>query len=97
MSGLSTSRRSLNLMRNAPSKSDLVLPPQGRQTPSEKLLEDYLMHKVVLQAAEHRLPMQIHTGLQAGNTNHLSWTNPSHLSGLLNQYPQVRFDLFHGG
>jgi uncharacterized protein len=66
-------------------------------TGSEKLLEDYLMHKVVQQAAEHRLPVQIHTGLQAGNTNHVSWTNPSHLSGLLNQYPQVRFDLFHGG
>ena len=55
------------------------------------------MHKVVQQVAEHRLPMQIHTGLQAGNQNHVSWTNPSHLSGLLNQYPQVRFDLFHGG
>ena len=66
-------------------------------TASEKLLEDYLMHKVVQQAAEHRLPMQIHTGLQAGNQNHVSWTNPSHLSGLLNQYPRVRFDLFHGG
>ena len=64
---------------------------------SQKLLEDYLMHRVIQQAAEHRLPVQIHTGLQAGNTNHISWANPSRLSNLLNQYQQVRFDLFHGG
>ncbi len=62
-----------------------------------KPLEDYLVHKLIQQAAEHHLPVQIHTGLQAGNTNHIAWTNPSHLSDLLNEYPQVRFDLFHGG
>ena len=60
-------------------------------------MEDYLVHRLVQQAAEHHLPVQIHTGLQAGNTNHIAWTNPSHLSDLLNEYPQVRFDLFHGG
>ncbi len=62
-----------------------------------KPLEDYLMHKVIQQAAEHHLPVQIHTGLQAGNRNNIAWTNPSHLSEILNEYPQVRFDLFHGG
>jgi glucuronate isomerase len=62
-----------------------------------KPLEDYLMHKLIQQAAEHHLPVQIHTGLQAGNQNHIAWTKPSHLSDLLNEYPQVRFDLFHGG
>ena len=35
--------------------------------------------------------------MQAGNLNHISWTNPSHLSNLLDEYQQVRFDLFHGG
>jgi len=62
-----------------------------------KPLEDYLVHKLIQQAAEHHLPVQIHTGLQARNTNNIAWTNPSHLSDLLNEYPQVRFDLFHGG
>jgi predicted TIM-barrel fold metal-dependent hydrolase len=56
-----------------------------------------MLHKVIQQAAEHHLPVQIHTGLQAGNSNHIAWTNPSHLSDLLDQYQQVRFDLFHGG
>jgi glucuronate isomerase len=64
---------------------------------SRKALQDYMVRKVVQQAAEHRLPMQIHTGFQAFNTNHVSWTNPSHLSDLLDEYKQVRFDLFHGG
>ena len=64
---------------------------------SRKMLQDYMLHKVIQQAAEHHLPVQIHTGLQAGNSNHIAWTNPSHLSDLLDQYQQVRFDLFHGG
>jgi predicted TIM-barrel fold metal-dependent hydrolase len=64
---------------------------------TRKPLEDYLMHKTVQQAAEHQLPFQIHTGFEAGNRNHVARTNPSHLSDLLNEYPQVRFDLFHGG
>lgn len=64
---------------------------------SQKLLVDYMMHKLIQQAAEHHLPVQIHTGLQTGNWNHIAWTNPSHLSDLLNEYPHVRFDLFHGG
>ena len=64
---------------------------------SQKLLVDYMMHKLLQQAAEHHLPVQIHTGFQTGNWNHIAWTNPSHLSDLLNEYPQVRFDLFHGG
>ncbi|MFB3924257.1 MAG: amidohydrolase family protein [Terriglobia bacterium] len=64
---------------------------------SQKQLVDYMMHKLIQQAVEHHLPVQIHTGFQTGNSNHIAWTNPSHLSGLLNEYPQVRFDLFHGG
>ena len=63
---------------------------------TQKKLEDYMMHRVIQQAAERRLTFQIHTGMQAGNRNHISWTKPSHLSELLNEYQQVRFDLFHG-
>ena len=64
---------------------------------SQKQLVDYMMHKLIQQAAEHHLPVQIHTGLQTGNWNHIAWTNPSHLSDLLNEYQHVRFDVFHGG
>ncbi len=71
--------------------------PRSPDPASQKLLGDYMMHKLIQQAVEHHLPVQIHTGLQTGNWNHIAWTNPSHLSDLLNEYPQVRFDLFHGG
>jgi hypothetical protein len=74
-------------------KSDLGQQEQA----THKALEDYMMHRLVEQCAEHDLPMQIHTGMQSGNRNHVAWTNPALLSDLLNEYPQVRFDIFHGG
>jgi uncharacterized protein len=64
---------------------------------TRKTLQDYLLHKVIEHAAEHHLPVQIHTGLWAANTNQNSQTNPSLLSNVLNRYQTVRFDLFHGG
>jgi len=39
--------------------------------------------------------MQIHTGLQEGNGNILSNSNPELLSNLFLQYPDVTFDIFH--
>jgi hypothetical protein len=75
------------------SKTDL-----GQQEqPTRKALQDYMMRRLVEQCGEHRLPMQIHTGMQAGSRNHVAWTNPSLLSNLLDEYQQVRFDIFHGG
>jgi hypothetical protein len=68
-----------------------------QEQPTHKALQDYMMHRLVEQCAEHHLPMQIHTGMQAGNRNHVAWTNPALLSNLLEEYPQVRFDIFHGG
>jgi predicted TIM-barrel fold metal-dependent hydrolase len=64
---------------------------------TQKLLQDYLFHKVVEHAAEHHLPVQIHTGMLADNQNENMRTNPSLLSNVLNRYREVRFDLFHGG
>jgi uncharacterized protein len=77
----------------------VFLPPaSGSADPqTRKVLQDYMLHKVIQQAAEHHLTVQIHTGMEAGNVNHISRTNPAHLSDLLDEYQQVRFDLFHGG
>lgn len=62
-----------------------------------KPLQDYLMHRVIQQATEHRLPLQIHTGFQVGNGNFLDNANPIHLTNLLIEYSEARFDLFHAG
>jgi hypothetical protein len=75
-----------------------VFADSGEQVEAaHKALQDYMVRRLVEQCAEHRLPMQIHTGMQAGNQNHVAWTHPSLLSDLLNEYQQVRFDIFHGG
>lgn len=62
-----------------------------------KPLQDYLAHQVVRRAIERHLPLQVHTGLQEGNGNYLSNSNPLHLASLLLEYPDARFDLFHAG
>lgn len=71
--------------------------PDARPQGAHKALQDYLMHRLVEQCAEQHLPMQIHTGMQAGNWNHVAWANPALLSDMLDRYQQVRFDVFHGG
>ena len=60
-----------------------------------KALQDFMMHRVLDLAKEFDLPVQIHTGLQAGNGNDISNSNPTHLINLFMEYPEVNFCLFH--
>jgi len=60
-----------------------------------KPLQDFLMHQVIQRAIEAKLPIQIHTGLQEGNGNIITNSNPTHLVNLFIQYPQAKFDIFH--
>ncbi|MGE5597754.1 MAG: amidohydrolase family protein [Bacteroidota bacterium] len=60
-------------------------------------LQDYMMHHILRVAGEKRLVLQIHTGLQEGNGNHLPNSDPSLLTNLFLTHPGVRFDLFHIG
>jgi predicted TIM-barrel fold metal-dependent hydrolase len=61
-----------------------------------KPLQDYMMHRIIQLARKYDLPMQIHTGLQAGDGNIIANANPSHLNNLFLQYRDVRFLLMHG-
>ena len=54
-----------------------------------------MMHRVLDLAKEFDLPVQIHTGLQAGNGNDISNSNPTHLINLFMEYPEVNFCIFH--
>ena len=72
--------------------------PQGfrsREQRPYRALEDHMFHHLVRLAAEHKIPVQIHTGLHAGNGNHIANSNPTHLTNLFFLYPKVKFDLFH--
>jgi predicted TIM-barrel fold metal-dependent hydrolase len=79
------------------------LPGGSKQVPNAvgfetlRPLQDYLVHKIVEEAERRRLPIQIHTGIQEGNENIVSHSNPVHLVNLFMEYADARFDLFHGG
>jgi hypothetical protein len=61
-----------------------------------KALQDYMVHRILQLAGKHSLPVQIHTGLQDGNFNLISNSNPVLLTNLFMEYYDVVFDVFHG-
>jgi predicted TIM-barrel fold metal-dependent hydrolase len=63
-------------------------------------LEDYMFHRVMRLANAHRVPVQVHTGLNnnaPGERNYITNSNPTHLTNLFFLYPETKFDLFHIG
>ncbi len=70
---------------------------EGSSWLESKPLQDYMMHQVIRAAIENELPVQIHTGLQEGNGNIITNSNPVHLINLFIEYKEAKFDLFHGG
>jgi hypothetical protein len=60
-----------------------------------KPLQDYMMHRVLDLAGEYQMPVQIHTGLHAGNGNIITNSKPTHLVNLFMEYPNINFCLFH--
>ncbi|MBT3382283.1 MAG: amidohydrolase family protein [Prolixibacteraceae bacterium] len=62
-----------------------------------KSLSDYMMHRMLDLADKYNTPIQIHTGLQAGDGNYIENSNPTHLANLFLKYRDVQFILFHGG
>ena len=58
-----------------------------------KPLQDYMMHRVLDLAAARNMPVQLHTGLNSGN---IEIAKPTLLTNLFQEYPDVRFILFHG-
>jgi uncharacterized protein len=58
-----------------------------------KPLQDYMMHRILDMAKRYHLPVQIHTGLNGYNIEN---SKPTHLINLFQEYPDVKFILFHG-
>ena len=59
-------------------------------------LDDWLFQYAMRKAAQHKLPVQIHTGHMAGIRNEIAKTNAAHLIPTIELNEDVRFDLFHG-
>lgn len=67
--------------------------PPADITPEElHAFGNYIFHRCFEAAAEHDIPVQIHTGLAD-----LSGSDPMLVERLLVDYPKVRFVLFHSG
>ncbi len=58
-------------------------------------LEDHMLHYVVELADAHGIPVQIHTGLHAGNRDVITNSRPTLLTNVFLLHPKVQFDLFH--
>lgn len=71
--------------------------PDPLDTDEYQIMQDYLVHKIIQEAINRQLPIQIHTGLQEGNENILKNSHPEHLTNLFMEYKEAKFDIFHGG
>jgi len=63
----------------------------------KKAFGDFITHYCIQKATEASLPVQIHTGMQAGNESFVPDSNPLYLNKLILQYPETKFILLHGG
>lgn len=70
---------------------DFVLPAKEAKT-----LQDYMMFQLLDLARKNRMPVAIHTGIQAGGMNTIRNSDPTLLTNLFYEYPDVNFVLFHG-
>lgn len=77
----------------------LILKSQENEIPFDQIkpLSDYMMHRLLDLALKYHTPVQIHTGLQAGDGNYILNSNPALLANLFLKYRDVKFILFHGG
>ncbi len=70
---------------------------EGPSWEEARPLQDFMVHQIIREALERSLPIQIHTGLQEGNENILTNSNPALLVNLFIEYREAKFDIFHGG
>jgi predicted TIM-barrel fold metal-dependent hydrolase len=70
--------------------------PEGVSLREARPYQNFMVHKLIQLARGKGLPMQIHTGLQEGNENIITNSNPTLLINLFREYKDVEFDLFHG-
>ncbi|MDX9812950.1 MAG: amidohydrolase family protein [Bacteroidales bacterium] len=61
-----------------------------------KPLQDYMLYRLLDLAKEYDIPVAFHTGIQAGMGKVLGNTNPTLLTNLFSEYPEVKFVLYHG-
>lgn len=61
-----------------------------------KPLQDYMLHRLLDLAKEYDMPVAFHTGVQAGMGKLLGNTDPTLLTNLFSEYPEIKFVLYNG-
>lgn len=61
-----------------------------------KPLQDYMLYRLLELAKEYDIPVAFHTGIQSGIGKLLGNTNPTLLTNLFSEYPEIKFVLYHG-
>lgn len=85
------------MVAESDAQADFDLLMRTSQGAPPRRLSDHLFHHAVQLAEAHGIPVQMHTGLQAGNGNTLANSRPVLLNNLFGRYRKVHFDLFHLG
>lgn len=77
---------------------ELMSSPEHTFLPIEKIkpLQDYMFYRLMDLARANRIPVVIHTGLQAGNGNFIENSKPTLLANVFIKYHDVNFVLYHG-
>ena len=70
----------------------LSAPPADKTT-----YQDFMMNRLCRLCTEAGVPLQIHTGIQAGTGHVLEDSRPTLLTGLFRRHGDLRIELFHGG
>jgi len=73
-----------------------MLPDEKTTWNDIKTFQDYIIFRIIENATKRGLPVQIHTGILAGGKSMLANSNPLHLSNIFLEFPEARFDVFHG-
>jgi len=74
-----------------------IAPSWEMQRGRTSKLQDYMMHCICRLADARGLTFQVHTGIQEGTGNYIYHSEPTLLSNLFLEYPDVKFDIFHIG
>jgi uncharacterized protein len=65
---------------------------------NEKLeLSSCILNYIFEEINKYKMPLSIHTGLQTGGSKDIRMSDPQLLIPMFGKYPDIRFDIFHGG
>jgi len=69
----------------------------GASADEKRTYQDFMVNRLCRLCVASDVPLQIHTGIQAGTGHVLGDARPTLLTVLFRRHPQLRVDLFHGG